>query len=109
VTVAGKAGGAGGSSSDGAAVDPGQGGNATAARAIDAQDADLGDLATFVGRNVRVGGLVVDLRPDGFTLDDGTATGRVILRAIALDSLALIEPDDALNVVGRPRQAPKGQ
>jgi uncharacterized protein YdeI (BOF family) len=101
VTVAGKAGGAGGSSSDGAAVGPGLGANATAAPAIDAEDADLGDLATFVGRNVRVGGLVVDLRSDGFTLDDGTATGRVILRADALDSLALIEPDDALNVIGR--------
>ena len=77
-------------------------------RAIDAEDADLGDLATFVGRNVRVGGLVVDLRADGFTLDDGTATGRVILRAAALDSLALIEPDDALNVIGRVETGPDG-
>ena len=104
VTVAGHAagaGGAGGSSSDGAAGGSGQGAPATAAAAIDAEDADLGDLATFVGRNVRVGGLVVDLGADGFTLDDGTATGRVILRAEALDSLALIEPDDALNVIGR--------
>ena len=54
--------------------------SAPAAPAIDAEDADLVDLATFVGRNVRVGGLVVDLRADGFTLDDGTATGRVVLR-----------------------------
>jgi hypothetical protein len=44
---------------------------------------------------------VVDLRSDGFTLDDGTATGRVMLRGLALDRLVLIEPDDALNVVGR--------
>ena len=42
--------------------------------------ADLVDLDGLVGATVRVGGLVVDLRPDGFTLDDGTATGRVILR-----------------------------
>ena len=33
------------------------------------------DLVTAVGQQVRVGGLVVDLRPDGFTLDDGTAVG----------------------------------
>ncbi len=108
VTVAGQAGGAGGSSSDGAAGGSGQGAPATAAAAIDAEDADLGDLAAFVGRNVRVGGLVVDLRADGFTLDDGTATGRVILRAAALDSLALIEPDDALNVIGRVETGPEG-
>jgi hypothetical protein len=63
-------------------------------------DADLIDLGAVIGRTVRVGGLVVDLRADGFTLDDGTAIGRVVLRAAALDSLALVEPDDALNVVG---------
>ena len=61
---------------------------ATAAPAIDADDADLGDLAAFVGRIVRVGGLVVDLRADGFTLDDGTAIGRRDPAGAALDSLA---------------------
>jgi hypothetical protein len=66
-----------------------------------ATDADLVDLDTMVGRLVRVGGLVVELRPDGFTLDDGTAIGRVMLRAAALDQLALVEPDDALNAIGR--------
>ena len=45
-----------------------------------ALDADLVELEAFVGQRVRVGGLVVDLRADGFTLDDGTAIGRVILR-----------------------------
>lgn len=64
-------------------------------------DADLVDLAAFVGRTVRVGGLVVDLHADGFTLDDGTAVGRVVLRSAAIDALALVEPDDALNVIGR--------
>ena len=66
-----------------------------------APDADLVDLDTLIGGLVRVGGLVVDLRPDGFTLDDGTAIGRVVLRGPALERLALIEPDDALNAIGR--------
>jgi hypothetical protein len=64
-------------------------------------DADLTDLDAFVGQTVRVGGIVVDLQADGFTLDDGTAIGRVVLRAAALEALLLVEPDDALNVVGR--------
>jgi hypothetical protein len=64
-------------------------------------DADLTDLDAFVGQTVRVGGIVVDLQADGFTLDDGTAIGRVVLRAAALQALLLVEPDDALNVVGR--------
>ena len=64
-------------------------------------DADLIDLDAVVGRLVRVGGLVVDLRSDGFTLDDGTAIGRVVLRAAALDRIGLVEPDDALNAIGR--------
>ena len=76
------------------------GGNAYPATA-GAIDADLIDLAGNLGTLVRVGGLVVDLRPDGFTLDDGTATGRVILRGSALEQLPLVEPDDALNAIGR--------
>ena len=68
---------------------------------ISAPDADLVDLDTRIGGLVRVGGLVVDLEPDGFTLDDGTAIGRVVLRGPALERLALIEPDDALNAIGR--------
>jgi hypothetical protein len=64
-------------------------------------EADLDDLAPFVGALVRVGGLVVELRSDGFTLDDGTATGRIVLRGEALGLLPLIEPDDALNAIGR--------
>jgi hypothetical protein len=64
------------------------------------EDADLADLASIVGRTVRVGGLVEDLRPGGFTLDDGTAVGVVILDGEAADLLPLIEPADAINVVG---------
>jgi hypothetical protein len=63
-------------------------------------DADLIDLAAFVGQVVRVGGLVVDLRSDGLLLDDGTLVGLVLLRGAALDLLPLIEPDDAINAIG---------
>jgi hypothetical protein len=66
-----------------------------------AVDADLIDLAAFTGRLVRVGGLVVDLRADGLVLDDGTTVGFVVLRGDALDLLPLLEPDDALNAIGR--------
>ena len=64
-------------------------------------DADLADLASIVGDTVRVGGLVVDVRPDGFTLDDGTAHAPVVLRDEAADWIPLIEPEDAINVIGR--------
>jgi hypothetical protein len=62
--------------------------------------ADLVDLEVLVGSIVRVGGLVVDLRPDGFTLDDGTAIGRIVLSGPAAGWIDLVEPDDAINVTG---------
>ena len=71
-------------------------------------DADLIELAGFAGAAVRVGGLVVDLRADGFTLDDGTAIGRVVVRGAALERLVLIEPDDALNATGLVEITPAG-
>jgi hypothetical protein len=71
-------------------------------------DADLVDLDSLVGQVVRVGGLVVDLRSDGFTIDDGTAIGRIVLRGAALDRLGLVEPDDALNAIGRVEATPDG-
>ncbi|MEP6638570.1 MAG: lamin tail domain-containing protein [Chloroflexota bacterium] len=73
-----------------------------------AADADLMDLATFLGAKVRVGGIVAELRPDGFTLDDGTAIGRIVLRGAALDLLSMIEPDDALNAIGTVESAADG-
>ena len=86
------------------------GGNGSATGAADAgarasagpsaMPADLVDLDGLVGIDVRVGGLVVELRPDGFMLDDGTAIGRVVLAGSAAESAALIEPDDAINVTG---------
>ena len=54
-----------------------------------------------IGAVVRVGGLVADLQPGGFRLDDGTAVGTVLLRGAAADLLALIETGDAINVTGR--------
>ena len=64
-------------------------------------DADLIDLAAFGGQLVRVGGLVVDLRPDGLLVDDGTSVGLVILHGAALAVLPLLEPEDAINATGR--------
>ncbi len=64
-------------------------------------DADLVDLVAHRGRTVRVGGLVVDLRTDGVWLDDGTLVGLVVLRGSALEVLPLLEPDDAINAIGR--------
>jgi hypothetical protein len=64
-------------------------------------DVDLVELDRWAGKTVRVGGLVVDLAADGFTLDDGTAVASVILDGAAAEYLALIEPEDPLNVIGR--------
>ena len=50
---------------------------------------------------MRVGGLVVELAPDGFTLDDGSATGRIVLTGEAAQFLGLVEPGDAVEATGR--------
>jgi hypothetical protein len=71
------------------------------AAAAGVPDADLADLGAILGETVRVGGLVLDVRPDGFMLDDGTAHAPVELRDQAADWVALVEPGDAINVVGR--------
>jgi hypothetical protein len=68
------------------------------------KDVDLVALDTALGTLVRVGGLVLELRPDGFTLDDGTATGRIVVRDDAAQLLPLIEPGDAVNVIGHPER-----
>ncbi len=62
--------------------------------------ADLGDLAARVGERVRVGGLVTETTPDGFRLDDGTATAAVVLDGDAADLAALVGPGDALDAIG---------
>ena len=73
-----------------------------------APDVDLVELATHVGQTVRVGGLVIDLAVDGFALDDGTDTATVRLAGAATEALPLIEPGDAINVVGRIERAVDG-
>ena len=100
--VVGAAGAAAQGTSDEA--DPPAGPGAAGALSRDATavpDVDLVDLAGHVGAVVRVGGLVTELRPDGFLLDDGTAIGIVALTGGAAEYLPLLEPGDALNATGR--------
>jgi uncharacterized protein YdeI (BOF family) len=82
-------------------------GTSAAERAV--ADADLADLGAHLGATVRVGGLVVELRPTGFRLDDGTAVGSIVLAGEAAGWLGLIEPRDAINVVGRVSPDEDGQ
>ena len=63
-------------------------------------DADLAELAAYEDRVVRVGGSVMDLTADGFTLDDGTAVGTVVVTGEAAAQLPLVEPGDVVNVIG---------
>ncbi len=76
-------------------------GTAATGSAAATPNVDLVDLAGHVGQIVRVGGLVTELVPDGFLLDDGTAIGRVVLAGAAAEYLPLLEPGDALNATGR--------
>ena len=92
--------GSGGTSASGASASPG----GTSA----VPDVDFADLAGALGSVVRVGGLVSELTADGFLLDDGTAIGRVRLADAAVEHLPLIEPADAVNVVGRVMQDDDG-
>ncbi|MBI3748784.1 MAG: hypothetical protein HY262_08065, partial [Chloroflexi bacterium] len=97
--VAGPAGAGGTATVGGGSTPLGAGAKTTATSSP--PEADLADLATLVGSVVRVGGLVADLRRDGVLLDDGTTIGRVILQGAALELLPLLEPDDAINAIGR--------
>jgi hypothetical protein len=64
------------------------------------RDIDLVELASALGDQVRVGGLVTELEPTGVRIDDGTATALVVLESEAADLLPLIQPDDAINASG---------
>jgi hypothetical protein len=79
----------------------GAGGAPDASLPPDTVDADLAELERWVGQRVRVGGIVTDLAADGFMLDDGTDVARIVLDGTAVEYLTLIEPEDALNVIGR--------
>lgn len=84
---------------DGATASGGPASASSAAPAI--PDRDFADLAGAVDTVVRVGGLVTELGAAGFLVDDGTAIGRVTLTGPAVDVLPLVEPGDAINVIGR--------
>ncbi len=74
-----------------------------------APSVELSSLAGHADDRVRVGGLVVELVADGFTLDDGSATARIVLTGDAAAYLGLIEPGDALEATGRvDAEAPDG-
>jgi hypothetical protein len=76
------------------------GSSAASSTLAGAIDVDLATLADHPGALVRVGGLVVEPTSDGFTLDDGTAMGTIVLRGDARDYLPLLEAGDALNAIG---------
>ncbi len=106
------AGGAGGSG--GGAVGSGGAGGAAGAGTSPSPYADLPtvDLATLAehrGEVVRIGGLVVARSAAGFTIDDGTAIGRVELLDEAAAFLELIDAGDALGIVGRVESRPSGE
>jgi hypothetical protein len=61
---------------------------------------DLRDLNAHRGQQVRVEGLVTGLKDALISLDDGTATGRLILTGAATPYLDLVEIGDPLDVVG---------
>jgi hypothetical protein len=61
---------------------------------------DLRDLASVTGRLVEAGGIVTRIAGSMVWLDDGTATGRLLLRGDAAPFLDLIEVGDPLEVSG---------
>jgi hypothetical protein len=63
-------------------------------------DLDLADLADHLGAIVRVGGSVQAIDETGFTLDDGTGIGRILLLDEAAAYLSMMAPGDVLNAVG---------
>jgi uncharacterized protein YdeI (BOF family) len=81
---------------------------ASTASAGTARDADLSAIGGLIGQRVRVGGIVAEIASDGFTLDDGTATGRVVLIGEAAEMLPLVEPADPINAIGRVRRGQAG-
>ena len=72
----------------------------TAGRADSVVDVEFASLATAIGRHVRVGGLVVEVRPDAVVVDDGSAQGLVLVAPDAASVLGILQPGDALNAVG---------
>ncbi len=96
-TATGSSGPGSGAGAPGATGDPSHPGASNSAAAT---PADLRDLPSLVGQRVHVGGLVGTLEADGFQLDDGTASARVVLTGDAADLIAVVGPGDALNADG---------
>ena len=94
-TATGSPGAGGGSSAAGATADASLHGATATPPGV-----DLRDLASRVGQLVRVGGLVTAVEADGFQLDDGTDSARVVLTGDAADLAAVVGPGDALNAEG---------
>ncbi|MGH2464480.1 MAG: hypothetical protein ACRDGI_03390, partial [Candidatus Limnocylindrales bacterium] len=63
--------------------------------------ANLRDLGSLMGRLVEVSGIVSGLDGSMIELDDGTATGRLLLTGAAAPFLGLVEVGDPLDVDGR--------
>lgn len=62
---------------------------------------NLRDLGSLAGRLVEVSGIVTGLEGSTIDLDDGTATGRLVLTGAAAPFLSLVEVGDPLEVDGR--------
>jgi hypothetical protein len=62
---------------------------------------DLRDLGSLAGRVVQVSGIVTRIEGSTVSLDDGTATGRVVLMGEAIAFLDLVEVGDSLEANGR--------
>ena len=69
---------------------------------------DLDGLSAHPGERVQVGGLVSTVETAAFSLDDGTALGRVEVAGDALELLPLLAPGDAVGVTGRVRLSDGG-
>ncbi len=61
---------------------------------------DVTSLTGFLGRSVRVGGLVVTVDATSLALDDGTGTARLELAGDARPLLSLLSPGDAIGAAG---------
>ena len=64
------------------------------------RDAELASLERWIGQRVRVGGLVVELRPGAIVIDDGSAQGLIVVDDRSAALLAILQPGDALNALG---------
>ena len=84
----------------GPGVGTGHGAGSAASPATDLPLVDLRNLASYRGQQVQVGGLVSQVSGSVVSLDDGTASGRLIIQGEAAPYLDLIEVGDPIEVAG---------